>query len=293
MSQSAEGSQFYPPDPSLVLPLHPKAPEIPISLPEKPLHEQFSSYFNGEKIVIHRYEDVMIPSSYSNIMKMHLEEELAQIAYGLNVLDVGTGSGYLGILMAKSGANVVATDINEKAIEAALYNAEKNGVAKNFVALPVGNMLRQTLTPDRLNSFDFIICNPAQLPCPEPELSHKIDYAYWAGEHGRYMIKRLVQESGDFLKPDGLLVFTHTSLADFEKTQILLRDEGYDYKYSIPTVLPFREFYDKKYIKKLGGLNRLYFEPYPGKLVEQVLIFTARKVKENSGNYRRNGFFKG
>jgi len=45
------------------------------------------------------------------------------------VLDMGTGSGVNAILAATRGARVVAVDINPHAVEAAVSNAERNGVA--------------------------------------------------------------------------------------------------------------------------------------------------------------------
>ena len=51
------------------------------------------------------------------------------IEEGQTVIDVGTGSGILGIAAAKLGAGkVYMTDNDDKAIEAANYNAVKNGV---------------------------------------------------------------------------------------------------------------------------------------------------------------------
>lgn len=47
---------------------------------------------------------------------------------GERVIDVGTGSGVLGIAAAKRGARVVATDVDGRAITAAEHNARLNGV---------------------------------------------------------------------------------------------------------------------------------------------------------------------
>ncbi|MDO8627171.1 MAG: methyltransferase [Candidatus Diapherotrites archaeon] len=49
-----------------------------------------------------------------------------------NVIDVGTGTGILGILAAKLGGKVYATDISKDAIELAKLNAEKNNVKIEF-----------------------------------------------------------------------------------------------------------------------------------------------------------------
>ena len=55
---------------------------------------------------------------------------LAHVRPGDTVLDYGCGSGILGIAAAKLGAaRVVGVDIDDKALETARYNAERNGVA--------------------------------------------------------------------------------------------------------------------------------------------------------------------
>ena len=57
------------------------------------------------------------------------EAVLAEAREGERVLDMGTGCGVNAILAATKGAQVVAVDINPRAIEAARANAGRNGVA--------------------------------------------------------------------------------------------------------------------------------------------------------------------
>jgi len=57
------------------------------------------------------------------------EAVLAEVSDGERVLDMGTGSGVNGILAATKGAHVVAVDLNPHAVEAAVANAARNGVA--------------------------------------------------------------------------------------------------------------------------------------------------------------------
>ena len=56
-----------------------------------------------------------------------------KIGKGENVLDMGTGSGIIGIHCAKNGANVTSADINPYAVELAEKNAGLNNVKINVI----------------------------------------------------------------------------------------------------------------------------------------------------------------
>jgi release factor glutamine methyltransferase len=58
------------------------------------------------------------------------EAVLSEAREGNRVLDMGTGCGVNAILAATRGAQVVAVDVNPRAIEAARANAERNGAAE-------------------------------------------------------------------------------------------------------------------------------------------------------------------
>lgn len=85
---------------------------------------------------------------------------------GDRVLDVGTGTGVLGVLAAQCGAGaVVAIDIEAEAVEVAVGNARRNDVADRFVA--------STARLDELPiDFDLVVANilPGTLRTLAPEL---------------------------------------------------------------------------------------------------------------------------
>ncbi len=73
---------------------------------------------------------------------------------GKRVLDVGTGSGILAIAAAKLGAaEIVATDIDDAALEAAKENAHQNGVADRITFVK-SDLLRQVR-----GQFDLVLSN--------------------------------------------------------------------------------------------------------------------------------------
>ncbi|MEO6062244.1 MAG: HemK2/MTQ2 family protein methyltransferase [Thermoflexales bacterium] len=54
---------------------------------------------------------------------------------GMRVLDMGTGTGLVGLAAARQGACVVAVDINPDAVRCARLNAERNGFADRMTVL--------------------------------------------------------------------------------------------------------------------------------------------------------------
>jgi ribosomal protein L11 methyltransferase len=73
---------------------------------------------------------------------------------GKRVLDVGTGSGILAIAAARLGAaEVVATDIDDAALEAAQENAKRNGVAER-IRFVKSDLLRKVA-----GKFDLVLAN--------------------------------------------------------------------------------------------------------------------------------------
>lgn len=96
---------------------------------------------------------VLIPRFDSEILLEICEKELKNGAYK-RVLEIGTGSGILSIMLAKRlNIDIYACDISQKAIECALVNAKQMGVEKkvHFFKSDYKKMG---------GDFDFILSNP-------------------------------------------------------------------------------------------------------------------------------------
>ena len=77
------------------------------------------------------------------------------IYYGMNVVDIGSGSGYMAVELAKKGCNVVATDLSKRSVDRINRVAEKLNLASNLLAI---NSLAEKL-PLKDKSIDLIINN--------------------------------------------------------------------------------------------------------------------------------------
>lgn len=125
------------------------------------------------------------------------------------ILDIGTGCGAIGIALLKflPTGIVYAVDIIDLGL--AKLNAIKHMVNDriNFIR---GNLL----TPFKFQGIraDFIVSNPpyiptAQISSLQPEIRlFEAHSALDGGEDGLVLIRKLIRETGKYLKPDGTLL---------------------------------------------------------------------------------------
>ena len=89
-------------------------------------------------------------------------KENRELFEGKTILEIGTGSGIIGIYAAKLGAaKVVATDINKTAITCANQNAQALGVSsiiETRLVPPTDISAYSVIAPNE--SFDVVISNP-------------------------------------------------------------------------------------------------------------------------------------
>lgn len=82
---------------------------------------------------------------------------LASCSESQNILEVGTGTGLISLMLAQrnSIAQILALDINEKAVELAKNNFENSPFYERLKVIHQDFKTFETIT-----QFDFIVCNP-------------------------------------------------------------------------------------------------------------------------------------
>ncbi|MBE2283516.1 MAG: peptide chain release factor N(5)-glutamine methyltransferase [Prosthecobacter sp.] len=120
------------------------------------------------------------------------------------VLDMATGSGCIGLSLAKAwpGSDVVLADISEDALDLARLNASRLGVAAKFI--------RSDLFEKITATFDLIVANLPYIPSAElPTLSVEVRrdpmLALDGGPDGLRIVERFLQDALPHLNPGALI----------------------------------------------------------------------------------------
>ena len=151
-----------------------------------------------------------------------LKESLNQ---PLSILDVGTGSGVLGISLAlelPQVEEVVLADVSREALSLARENAD---LLEAKVTLLESDLFSQVT-----DSFDLIVANLPYVPERDretlaPELKHDPDLALFSGDDGMDLVRQFTNEVSRFLKPNGLLAM-EVGHEQGEASAELLRAQG-------------------------------------------------------------------
>ena len=145
---------------------------------------------------------VLIPRPESeDLISLFLELTASEIAEKV-LIDVGTGSGCLGITakLERSNLSVILSDISKPALNI----AEKNANALNADV----HIQQQSLLNGQLKPVDYIFAN---LPYVDkdwdvsPELQYEPDIALFAEDEGLKLILQLISQAPRCLTSEGLL----------------------------------------------------------------------------------------
>lgn len=169
---------------------------------------------------------VLIPRPESEMMITLLLELAPKDNRPKTLLDVGTGSGCLGITAALElppNWHVILSDVSSPALDVAKSNAKRLG-AKVFCQ-------KQSLLTGQIEKVDCILANLPYVDAAwetSPELRHEPAEALYADEGGLRLIRQLIQQAPLHMTKQGLLLLE----ADEEQHQTIIgfgRNQGFDY----------------------------------------------------------------
>ena len=163
--------------------------------------------------------------------------ETLYVKAGARVLDMGTGSGILGLLAAKEASEVVAVDVNPYAIRCAKQNAKRNSIHGKMAFLQ-GDLF----TPiNDAAKFDLILFNAPYLPSEKGEDATWLGRAWAGGTTGRQVIDQFISQAPSHLKKTGEILLMQSNLADVEATRRDFEARGMNVAVVAREDLPFFE----------------------------------------------------
>lgn len=185
-------------------------------------------------------ENTLIPRPDTEILVEKVIEEINAKKYK-TLLDIGTGSGAIGISIGKycPQVNVVAVDISQKALAVAQNNSINNRV--NNITFVQGDLFENVT-----GNFDVIVSNPPYIE------THIIDtlesqvkdfepiLALDGGADGLSFYRRITSNSS-YLNKGGLLAY----------------EIGYNQGVAVKAMLEKNAFENVQIIKDLSGLDRV------------------------------------
>ncbi|MGW0399843.1 HemK2/MTQ2 family protein methyltransferase [Streptomyces sp. NPDC003002] len=152
---------------------------------------------------------IALPGVYSPQADTRLlAEALSQehLGPGVDVLEIGTGTGALALHAALTGARVTAVDVSWPAVVSARLNALR-------LRLPLRVLHGDFAARGRGRRYDMILANPPYVPSPCAELpSRGAERAWDAGPDGRAVIDRICANAPALLRRGGVLLMVHSGM---------------------------------------------------------------------------------
>ncbi len=181
--------------------------------------------------------DVLIPRADTET----LVEEIIRTAKSGKLIDIGTGSGCIGISVAHFNPDLDVTflDVSEKALEIAKYNAKENGVCGRFIRMDI-------LKEYPNEKFDIIASNPPYIRDDVIETlqtevkNHEPYNALSGGADGLVFYRRITEIAPHMLNCGGILAY----------------EIGYDQGEAVSDLMK-KNFCDVRIIKDLCGNDRV------------------------------------
>ena len=115
-----------------------------------------------DKMVIHIDPGTAFGTGMHETTQLCIRQIRKHVTPDTEILDVGCGSGILGMLALKFGAkHSVGTDLDPCAIDATYENMEVNGISKDQYEVMIGNIIDDKAVQDKVGyeCYDIVVAN--------------------------------------------------------------------------------------------------------------------------------------
>ena len=166
--------------------------------------------FFGHKFIVN--DDVLIPRFETEELVANVLSTYDDVFDGApgKVVDVGTGSGAIGVTLAVEEPNmeVTVTELSEAALEVAKQNASNLGANVTFYQ---GDMLQPLI--ERGLKFDILVSNPPYIPLTEDVdplvKDNEPHLALFGGEDGLKFYRQILKDAHKVVNEKNIIAFEH------------------------------------------------------------------------------------
>jgi release factor glutamine methyltransferase len=144
---------------------------------------------------------------------------LSQSIQNKFLLELGCGTGLISVVAAKAGATVTASDLNQKAIENTILNAQRNQVLINTVHSDLFDNVEK-------RTFDWIIINP---PYYQGAPKNEEELAWYCGENFDYF-QKLFYSLGSYMDNVTQVIMVLTLGSELERIFAIGNKAGYQFE---------------------------------------------------------------
>ena len=204
----------------------------------------------SKNLIINYKKNTFVPTGTSDLLVETIKKKLKIKG---DVLDLGAGSGYVGIKLLslfKDKFNLFASDIGRTATQIIKSNAKIN---KKDIIVRTGSLFK----PWKNYKFDFILNDVSGISEDVAKISPWFkDVSCKSGKDGTKLTIQIIKESKNFLSKKGVICFPILSFANENK---VLENVKKNFKY----------------VKKIGYKEWLL----PKEMISKVLILERLKKK--------------
>jgi len=177
-------------------------------------HKDHKINYDGLEIVVH--DGVFTPDSNLTHSTTQTLEYIKKLDIkGKEILDIGCGTGIIGITcLAKGAKKVTFSDINPKAVDNTLENLKANNFSDKV------EVIQSDLFKNINGKFDFVFANlPISNELWSPEIS----------EETETLVERFLSELPSFVNKNGRVIINWGSFASLEELKNSLEKFKYEY----------------------------------------------------------------
>lgn len=160
---------------------------------------------------------VYVPREDTYLMVEVLREEIQEED---EVLDMGTGTGILSLVVAENCKKVVGVDVNGEAVELARENASDNGIDN-------ARFLESDLFEGVEERFDLVVFNAPYLPEDKSEENIEGSEQWSGGEGATEVIERFSEEVEHYLSHHGRILLLISSITGLQETEELFAERNF------------------------------------------------------------------